>query len=818
MGRGGAARGRTVDCYRSDKEREAAVPDAMSKSKKTSRFWCRLLFWRRPQAGDTNMWSSGGFSRRRKTKTWNLDKKHGASTLPSEGENRFRGPLSSGRCSSNLSCALPKISFAESEPVTEPATPSDCHPVLGSVELGPRLGASHSNAVYQGILKGQPVAVRMLTLGKNSQRNLESLNGYMHRNVVHPNLVRVIGVRTRCMDGRRYSTQHSSGISFRDSLSSMFRRSTSSDMPSERAWHPQEGRWSLSPEDDVETWIIMEYCDLGSLAKSLSKGLCWTDSGPNVRIVNFRTVLVIALEVARALAHLHLYGVVHGDLKPENILLQSCQHSSRGFICKVGDFGLNSLAGYATNSKFHSKGTVSHQPPEVLETGLLTPEADVFSFGMLLWELVAGEVPFKGKSTEHVRMSIVSGYRPRIPSSWPVWYAQLVRSCWSHDRRNRPEFLAISQRLQWVLIHMRRVQKQSSEIQRRRMSADECCKVNRNPNLGTETVSSQCQEPILEEGEALDKAAGLHSPQELCKQDSFASARAKSRIESSVKGLVAPHVSATIHPSSAAGLRRSFQAGTKANSGGLHRSIPWSQGSGTGHRYSGSELRGVPKGSTLQPCDVWAIHPQRRSQARRRSLSSVSESLDVPNTARSSDSYAHGILAVPIGDKARASASRDSMERESIEYSSRTGILSAEEMYSKAQRNHSLSFETTRSSVSMELERSSADYGGTQPSAPAAAVRIMAYGGSGGSSAKRPRVISHSSALLSAQWKAGYKLKERDGISVYPLLDKKLRPNKANISVQSERQDERSEPKIVQSIGGLDVREVPRSYWRMEGY
>ncbi|CAD7699203.1 unnamed protein product [Ostreobium quekettii] len=438
-------------------------------------FWGRLLS-RRRNGGSQKGGNWHGKDHPRKLRT-------GGDDAQSCGHSKLHSPMAPSRSSlgmpsSRCSSGVPRLPHAEwdERPITEPTTPSDCvRQAVGSLELGPRLGGGNANVVYRGMLNSSPVAVRLIRHAKVYSAAYEPLEGYLQRHVHHPNLVRILGLRTRPQGGRRISTYRPSDVSIGDSVCSYLRRSTSSDVFSELARHLPAKRRSLSPEEEMETWVIMEYCDRGSLAQALQSGLCWTDVDPKFRIVNFRTVLCIALEIARAMTHLHACGIVHGDLKPENVLLQSKRRSNKGFTCKVGDFELSRLTNRVNILETFSIGTLSHQPPEMLQKGLLTPEADVFSFGMLLWELVAGQVPFKGKPPAVVQMSIVNGYRPRVPPSWPAWYAQLVRSCWSHDRRKRPEFSVIVQHLQLVLNNMKEAQRQSLDnFCSRKSSVEEC--------------------------------------------------------------------------------------------------------------------------------------------------------------------------------------------------------------------------------------------------------------------------------------------------------------------------------------------------------
>lgn len=111
---------------------------------------------------------------------------------------------------------------------------------------------------------------------------------------------------------------------------------------------------------------------------------------PDRSVPNLQQIVDAALDVAQAMQHLHAVGVIHGDLKSQNVLLQASDSDKRGYVCKVGDFGFSRLAINSTHIQTFTCGSVRAMPPEVLKDGFLTPAADVYSFGILLWELLRG--------------------------------------------------------------------------------------------------------------------------------------------------------------------------------------------------------------------------------------------------------------------------------------------------------------------------------------------------------------------------------------------------------------------------------------------
>ncbi len=89
------------------------------------------------------------------------------------------------------------------------------------------------------------------------------------------------------------------------------------------------------------------------------------------------------------------------------------------------------------------------QAPEVIESTHYTEKADVFSFAIILWELVARQVPYSGMNAVQVSVAVMTkDVRPSIPEKCPPAYAQLIRACWDRDAAKRPAFPEIVERLQ----------------------------------------------------------------------------------------------------------------------------------------------------------------------------------------------------------------------------------------------------------------------------------------------------------------------------------------------------------------------------------
>jgi serine/threonine-protein kinase len=113
-------------------------------------------------------------------------------------------------------------------------------------------------------------------------------------------------------------------------------------------------------------------------------------------------VLDMAIQVAAGIAEAHLHGIVHRDIKPDNIML-----SFKG-QAKVMDFGLARLMGSShVTTPGSLVGTFSYMSPEQINEEDVDTRSDIFSFGTLLYQMVTGEVPFRGKTVAEMLSSII---------------------------------------------------------------------------------------------------------------------------------------------------------------------------------------------------------------------------------------------------------------------------------------------------------------------------------------------------------------------------------------------------------------------------
>ncbi|KAM9335385.1 mitogen-activated protein kinase kinase kinase 11 [Symphorus nematophorus] len=182
--------------------------------------------------------------------------------------------------------------------------------------------------------------------------------------------------------------------------------------------------------------LIMEYASGGPL----SRALAGRRIPPHV-LVNW------AVQIARGMLYLHseaIVPVIHRDLKSNNILLaQPIENECmEGLTLKITDFGL--AREWHKTTKMSTAGTYAWMAPEVIKSSTFSKGSDVWSYGVLLWELLTGEAPYKGIDGLAVAYGVaVNKLTLPIPSTCPEPFAQLMAECWDQDPHRRPNFSSI---------------------------------------------------------------------------------------------------------------------------------------------------------------------------------------------------------------------------------------------------------------------------------------------------------------------------------------------------------------------------------------
>lgn len=189
---------------------------------------------------------------------------------------------------------------------------------------------------------------------------------------------------------------------------------------------------------DSPFYIITEYMERGSLydllhdnPKSLS---------PTVRSI-------IAYDVACGVEYLHSRGIIHRDLKSLNILVNK---NNRGKIC---DFGMVRMQSQSPMTGLI--GTAHWMAPEVLMCSPTYDErVDIYSYGMVLWELLTGQVPYGNMTTAQIASDVLENdIRPPLPTVGPPALMDLITQCWSKNPNSRPSMSRVIALLKKSIYH-----------------------------------------------------------------------------------------------------------------------------------------------------------------------------------------------------------------------------------------------------------------------------------------------------------------------------------------------------------------------------
>lgn len=177
--------------------------------------------------------------------------------------------------------------------------------------------------------------------------------------------------------------------------------------------------------------IATEYAKGGSLRMLLVRR----------RMIPLRLAVKYALDVGRGMEYLHSLGFMHRDLKSDNLLIADKS-------IKIADFGVARIA-VQTEGMTPETGTYRWMAPEMVQGHDYGNKVDVYSFGIVLWELITGNLPFQGMTAVAAAWAVVNrGLRPAIPTDCAPALAQIMTRCWDVSPEVRPPFSEVVQLLE----------------------------------------------------------------------------------------------------------------------------------------------------------------------------------------------------------------------------------------------------------------------------------------------------------------------------------------------------------------------------------
>ncbi|GIL51335.1 hypothetical protein Vafri_7343 [Volvox africanus] len=236
--------------------------------------------------------------------------------------------------------------------------------------------------------------------------------------------------------------------------------------------HPNIARFLAMCEDPP--CIVMQYYPYGSLFDLLSRAQ--KGSPKAAKELTWSKRLDMLRDVASGMQYLHSRKppVIHGDLRSPNLLLDLTIDRERPrFHVRIADFGLARMANGATGSVMVSKMTNPRWlAPEVIRNSAVGKAADVYSFSIIMWEMLTWKQPYQDMMSVQVMFSTVTeNSRPEVPpdaelpgapgTSLPL-YIQLMERCWQADAGLRPSFKDVVE----VLQNLQKVETDSPRPQR----------------------------------------------------------------------------------------------------------------------------------------------------------------------------------------------------------------------------------------------------------------------------------------------------------------------------------------------------------------
>ena len=163
--------------------------------------------------------------------------------------------------------------------------------------------------------------------------------------------------------------------------------------------------------------------------------------------LNFKSVLEIAIQIASALDEAHLSGIVHRDIKPDNVMVRA-----NGLV-KILDFGIAKLsdreAGGATTGDDVATviqsgtspgmiiGTANYMSPEQAKAKEVDARTDIFSFGVVLYEMIAGQTPFEGETPVEMIAAILHREPEPLSADVPPEIEKIISKCLRKDKNER---------------------------------------------------------------------------------------------------------------------------------------------------------------------------------------------------------------------------------------------------------------------------------------------------------------------------------------------------------------------------------------------
>ena len=255
-----------------------------------------------------------------------------------------------------------------------------------------KLGGGNFGDVFKGRYEGAPVAIKQLRIETMSETDRAAFRSEatVHARMRHPNIVNLLAL---CLE---------------------------------------EGHFAL----------VLEYMEGGSLYQLLHSEI----------VLPWNQRIDMAMQLVAGVMYLHGLRdhIVHRDLKSANVLLESPYNEHARVKLRIGDFGLAKIKDASSStSGVGVAGTIVSSPPEAFDdTHVFTKKSDIYSLGVLLWEIASRALPYAGLSMAALMRRILGGQTNPIPAGTPPEFASVIQDCWKLEPTERPDARSLLPRLE----------------------------------------------------------------------------------------------------------------------------------------------------------------------------------------------------------------------------------------------------------------------------------------------------------------------------------------------------------------------------------
>ncbi|MGE5846050.1 MAG: serine/threonine-protein kinase, partial [Ignavibacteria bacterium] len=197
--------------------------------------------------------------------------------------------------------------------------------------------------------------------------------------------------------------------------------------------HPNISTVYAIEENDDEVFIVMEYIDGEELKDRINPTSSPLLQRGNTEGLEAGEAVNIAIQIAEGLEAAHKKGIIHRDIKSQNIMI------TKDGKVKIMDFGLAKVNGGSGLTQIGATvGTIAYMSPEQARGIDVDHRTDIWSFGIILYEMITGQPPFKGEYDQAVIYSILNEEPNEISKNqYPSWIINIALKCLQKDPSDR---------------------------------------------------------------------------------------------------------------------------------------------------------------------------------------------------------------------------------------------------------------------------------------------------------------------------------------------------------------------------------------------